>query len=138
MISIDFECSMGHRFEGFFNDYDAYKSQLDRKLVSCPLCESTEVTRKYSGCSIQAKPSEISKIEKQHPNIFDTIKALNQFVRDNFENVGKDFADIARAMHYGVEEERTIYGDSTYEEARELLEEGIDVLPLLDVDDREN
>jgi hypothetical protein len=138
MISIDFECGQGHRFEGFFNDYDAYKSQLERKLVSCPLCESTEVTRKYSGCSIQTKSSDIAKIEKQHPNIFNTIKAFNQFVKDNFENVGRDFAQVARAIHYGIEEKRYIYGESSLQETKELLEDGINIVPLIDIDNLEN
>jgi len=138
MISIDFECGQGHRFEGYFNDYDAYKDQLAKKLISCPLCESVEVTRKYTGCSIQAKPSELAQIEKKHPDLFDAISALNHFVRDNFEHVGAEFADASRAMHFGLEEERNIYGEATSEEVKELLEDGIGVMPLIDVEDMVN
>jgi hypothetical protein len=138
MISIDFECGQGHRFEGYFNDYEAYREQLAKKLISCPLCDSAEVTRKYTGCSIQAKPTELAKIEKRHPDLFDAINAFNRFVRDNFENAGTEFADMARAMHLGLEEERNIYGEATTEEVKELLEEGIGVMPLIDVEDMVN
>ncbi|OHD67139.1 MAG: hypothetical protein A2W19_03820 [Spirochaetes bacterium RBG_16_49_21] len=138
MISIDFECGRCHRFEGYFKDYQAFKAQLEGKLIACPLCESTEVTRKYTGCSIQAKSSDPAKIEKQNPNLFDTIKAFNRFVRDHFENVGRDFTDMARAIHCGLDEERNIYGEASSEEVKDLLEDGISVMPLIDVEDMMN
>ena len=45
--------------------------------------------------------------------------------------VGGDFAEQSRAMHYGEREAESIHGQTTLEEARELLEEGIEVAPLL-------
>ena len=45
--------------------------------------------------------------------------------------VGDSFADQARAMHYGEREHEAIHGQATPEEARELLEEGVSVAPLL-------
>ncbi len=44
--------------------------------------------------------------------------------------VGKDFAENARAIHYGEREEEIIHGQATIEEAQDLLEEGIEVAPL--------
>jgi hypothetical protein len=138
MISIDFECRQGHRFEGCFKDHDAYQLQHDRHLIACPICESTEISRKYTGCSIQARSSELSKFEKQQPNLFEVIRTFNQFVRNNFEYVGKDFVDVARAIHYGIEEQRNIYGEPSREEVEELYEEGVSILPLIDIEDMEN
>jgi hypothetical protein len=138
MISIDFECSNRHRFEGHFSDHDAYTQQLERKMIACPICETTDVKRIYTGCSIHARTSELSRIEKLNPTIFDAMKALNKYVRENFENVGRDFADIARAIHYGIEKERNIYGESTLEEIEELRKEDINILPLIDIDTIEN
>ena len=57
---------------------------------------------------------------------------------NNYENVGKDFADKAKAMHYGVEKEKNIYGESTPQEIKELADEGINVLPIPSVDKLEN
>jgi hypothetical protein len=138
MISIDFECSNMHRFEGHFSDHDAYTRQLDHKMIACPICNTRDVKRIYTGCSIRTKTSEISRIEKLHPNIFDAIKAFNKYVQDNFENVGRGFADTARAIHYGIEKERNIYGESTLNEIEELLKEDISILPLIDLDKIEN
>jgi hypothetical protein len=51
-------------------------------------------------------------------------------VMANTEDVGKNFAEEARKMHYGESEERNIRGKASFKETQELLEEGIDVLPL--------
>ena len=45
--------------------------------------------------------------------------------------VGGDFAEQSRAMHYGEQTAESIHGQATPEEAKELLEEGIAVAPLL-------
>ncbi len=138
MISIDFECTQGHRFEGFFKDHETYQSQHDQKLIACPICETKEISRKYTGCSIQRRPSEISKFEKRQPNLFEAIRKFNEFVRNNFEYVGKDFAETARAIHYGFEEQKNIYGEPSGKEIEELFDEGINMVPLVDIEDMEN
>ena len=134
MITIDFECSSGHRFEGVFGDYESFQTQSNQRMIACPLCGTVDVKRIYTGCSIQAKSSDSTSISKDSPNLFDLIRLFNTFVRQNFEYVGKDFPEIARAIHWGIEKERSIYGESTLEEVRELREEGIEVVPLIDVD----
>jgi len=55
---------------------------------------------------------------------------LKVHVEENCDYVGSDFADEARKIHYGESKERGIYGESTKEETIELLEEGIDIMPL--------
>jgi hypothetical protein len=57
------------------------------------------------------------------------FKALRQVIA-NTEDVGDRFADQARAMHYGDAEQRSIRGQTTQREAIELVEEGIEVMPL--------
>ena len=57
------------------------------------------------------------------------LNALRQVVA-NTEDVGQRFADEARRMHYGEAEARSIRGQASAREAVELLEEGIEVMPL--------
>ena len=59
----------------------------------------------------------------------DFLKALRHLVA-NTEDVGRRFAEEARRMHYGDIEARSIRGQASAREAVELLEEGIDVMPL--------
>ena len=48
----------------------------------------------------------------------------------NTEDVGARFAQEARRMHHGEVEERAIRGQATPDEAVQLIEEGIAVMPL--------
>lgn len=57
------------------------------------------------------------------------LKAVRH-VLANTEDVGKKFANQARAMHYGDTEPRNIRGQATQRETLELMDEGIDVMPL--------
>ena len=55
---------------------------------------------------------------------------IRKKVEDNSENVGKNFADEARAIHDGDAPERSIYGEAKIEDAKALVEDGINVTPL--------
>lgn len=56
-------------------------------------------------------------------------KAQHEALRDSTW-VGRQFADKARAMHYGEEDHSAIHGEVAPEEARALIEEGVEVAPL--------
>ncbi|MCX7678780.1 MAG: DUF1178 family protein [Spirochaetes bacterium] len=138
MISFDLECNNEHRFEGIFKNYQSFEEQLKNNLIACPLCNSTNVKRLFSGCSIQARPvSKIAK-DKNAQTFFEFVKELRAFVEANFENVGRDFPEIARAIYYGIEETRGIYGETSLQEMQELAEEGIPVFPLPNIEKMEN
>jgi hypothetical protein len=138
MISFDLECKNGHKFEGIFKDYDSYNDQLGRKMIACPICENAEIKRLYTGCSIQSRSSENTRPGKDAQNIFDAIRMVHEYVKNNFENVGSDFADKSRAMYYGIEDQKNIYGTSTVQEMKELIEEGITVIPIPGIEKIEN
>jgi hypothetical protein len=53
------------------------------------------------------------------------LRELRRMVESTAENVGPDFAEEARRIHYGETPERPIYGDTTAEEATALTEEGV-------------
>ncbi len=138
MFSIDLECKNEHRFEGYFKDYNAFKDQEKKKIITCPLCNTSEVKRIFTGCSIQAKSSIDIDPKRKHPRIFESLREINNYVRNNFEYVGDNFAEEARSMYYGLEDYRNIYGKTSLEDIKELAEEGITVFPLIDADKFEN
>jgi phosphate transport system substrate-binding protein len=61
------------------------------------------------------------------------LKELRDHLTKNADYVGPRFPDEARKIHYGETEHRSIYGEASPEEAKELHEEGIDfhTLPIL-------
>jgi hypothetical protein len=58
------------------------------------------------------------------------LKELRDHIKANADNVGDQFPEQARKMHYGEIEHRPIYGDASPTEAKALIEEGVEVLPL--------
>ena len=58
------------------------------------------------------------------------IKELRDHIVKNADNVGERFPNEARKMHYGDIEHRPIYGEASPDEARALIDEGVEVSPL--------
>lgn len=129
MKVLDLQCPHGHRFEGWFASTDDFEAQLSRKLVECPVCGATEVSRMPSAPRLnlsgatQTRPSESHALQAQ------VMRALRE-VLEKTENVGERFAEEARRIHYNEAPARSIRGVTTPEDAQALVEEGIDVMPL--------
>jgi hypothetical protein len=58
------------------------------------------------------------------------LKELRDHITKNADYVGQRFPEQARKIHYGEIEHRSIYGEASPEEAKELHEEGITFHPL--------
>lgn len=65
------------------------------------------------------------------------LSRINNYIDTHYEDVGPEFADEARKMHYGESDERNIRGTASLGEAKELHDEGIDVFPILPADDKD-
>mgnify|MGYP000695562302 CR=1 FL=1 len=154
MIVFDLKCEHGHQFEAWFKSSSAYDEQLAAGHVTCPYCESAEITKAPMAPNVAAKGNQSARGEAPLPapkaETTDAVLSgtgdakltelaaeaqkvfakLKNHVEENCDYVGNKFADEARKIHYGESEERGIYGESTKEETIELLEEGIDIMPL--------
>ena len=129
MIAYDLQCVNGHAFEGWFEDSQAYQTQKKKKLIACPACDTTQVSRIPSTFAIKSSPIP-QKGSLEEENLKKVGKEIVDFVDKNFDDVGCDFAKEALKIHYGVEEPRNIRGVSTKEEEKMLKEEGIDFLKI--------
>ena len=129
MIAYDLQCVNGHAFEGWFEDRQAYQDQKKKKLIACPACDTTQVSRIPSTFAIKSSPIP-QKVSLEEENLKKVGKEIVDFVDKNFDDVGCDFAKEALKIHYGVEEPRNIRGVSTKEEEKMLKEEGIDFLKI--------
>ena len=129
MIAYDLQCVNGHAFEGWFEDSEAYQTQKKKKLIACPACNTTRVSRIPSTFAIKSSPIP-QKGSPEEENLKKVGKEIVDFVEKNFDDVGCDFAKEALKIHYGVEEPRNIRGISTKEEEKMLKEEGIDFLKI--------
>jgi hypothetical protein len=85
-----------------------------------------------------AQPQPMAVFSEREREFRAMVKAFREHVTKNADYVGKSFADEARKMHYGDAEQRSIYGEANLAEAKELIEEGIEVQPLPIVPDERN
>jgi hypothetical protein len=130
VIVYSLSCSKGHEFEGWFRDSAAFDEQSkDGKLV-CPSCNSRKISKSMMAPSVAGtkKKSEPSTSELRQMRQFMT--GLRKHIEQNADYVGTEFPEEARKIHYGEAEYRHIYGEATIKEAKELIEEGVDVAPL--------
>jgi len=130
MIAYDLQCGQGHVFEGWFEDNRAFKSQKRRGLLTCPVCNETEVSRVPSTFAIKSASGVSTGAATAQVNLDQIGKKMVDFVENNFDNVGCDFAKEALKIHYGAAEPRSIRGTSTPEEEKTLKEEGIDFIKI--------
>ena len=129
MIVYNLRCKNSHEFEGWFKDSAAFDSQAKSGKVACPFCDSRKVDKAIMAPAVAgAKKSAVAPADAKKIRQFMT--GLRKYVQENADYVGPKFAEEARKIHYGEVEDRHIYGEATYEEAKELVEEGVDVAPL--------
>jgi hypothetical protein len=148
MIKYALACEQAHEFESWFPSSDAFETQRKRGFVTCPFCDSPKVEKQIMAPSVARtdkaapalapEPQPVAVLAERERELRAALRALREHVMKSAENVGKDFVEEARKMHYGEAEERSIYGEADLAEARALLEEGIDVLPLPVVPDDRN
>lgn len=129
MKVLDLQCPHGHRFEGWFASTDDFEAQLSRKLVECPVCGATEVSRMPSAPRLNLSGATQTRPAESHALKAQVMRALRE-VLEKTENVGERFAEEARRIHYNEAPARSIRGVTTPEDAQALVEEGIDVMPL--------
>jgi len=159
MIVYDLECrEWQHRFEGWFKSSDDFARQQERGLVSCPQCGSADVGKAVQAPRLARKGNQLPETAPARPlpprpapdvpaarkpaalanaplppQAAEMIQALAKMQAEALKSsrfVGESFADDARAMHYGERDTETIHGQTTLAQAKELLEEGIGVMPL--------
>ena len=148
MIRYSLRCERGHAFESWFQSSSAYESQEKRRLVNCPVCGSAKVERAIMAPQIVSKkgkdiaapapaaatevtaPASTPLMMAQERELRAKLKELRDHIVKNADNVGERFPNEARKMHYGDIEHRPIYGEASPDEARSLIEEGVEVTPL--------
>jgi hypothetical protein len=138
MKVLDLQCANKHVFEGWFASEDDFQSQLDRGLLSCPVCGQVSVSKKLSAPRLNLSSPRADDAPVQDLvaptdadlNLQNAWMAMARRILANTDDVGQGFAEEARKIHYGEAKERGIRGQATREETESLLEEGIAVMPL--------
>jgi hypothetical protein len=128
MIKYELKCRKDHVFEGWFYDSATYDEQAASGKVVCPVCNSRKVSKAPMAPRIGKSKGEKAAAEaKEMAAAMKVLGEIRDHVEKNADYVGDQFAEEARKIHYGETDKRNIYGEATKEEAKELVEEGVDV-----------
>jgi len=163
MIRYSLVCEKKHDFEIWFKNSADYDKQSKRGLVTCPACGSAKVekalmapslgrgTRKGAAArdiEVEAPPTPetptvvektpVAMVSPQEREFRAKLKELRDHLTKNAENVGGRFPEEARKMHYGETDPRSIYGEASLKDAKELHDEGIELHPLPMLPDERN
>ena len=125
MIVYQLGCADGHYFEGWFASAAACEEQAAAGRLQCPSCGSAEVVKLPSAPHVHTGESAPRPDAAAAAARREAVAKLRDLILANTENVGRQFAEVARRIHYQEEESRNIRGQVTAEEAGELREEGI-------------
>lgn len=152
MILYRLRCERRHEFEGWFPSSAAFDRQARRGQISCPKCSSVKVEKAMMAPRL-AKGSKRKRVEKApeqptaqptlpatagpdthrvaaHGELASAMRKLRAEIEAKSEYVGARFPEEARKIHYEEAPARGIHGEATTEEARALIEEGIEFFPL--------
>lgn len=134
MIRYALSCIKTHDFEGWFSSSEDFERQRISGLVTCPVCDSAEVTKTLMAPSVSTarKKDELRvlAVEAAQKEAIRKLKDVVAEIRANADDVGDRFAEEARKIHYGETEQRGIIGKASMDDAHALLEEGIEIAPI--------
>jgi hypothetical protein len=123
-------CSEGHFFEGWFASAGACEKQAAAGQLQCPTCGSARVRKLPAAPHVHTSASDTTPAPQDDNARREAIAALRKLILTGTEDVGRQFAEIARRIHYKEEEARNIRGQVTSEEADELREEGVPAVAI--------
>lgn len=148
MIKYRLGCGNGHEFEAWFAAISAFESQQSKGQIACPQCASNAVDRVPMAPALVSKTARTAATRQTPQNhvqamagpqsdalqtAVSQLRAMKRALLAQSEDVGAQFAEEARKIHFGESDERSIHGQSTADEARGLADDGIPfgLLPLL-------
>ena len=142
MIKFNLACDNNHTFEAWFSSSSDFDDQKERKLVSCPHCNSLDVEKALMVPAVSTSRAKDKKqqmlMNQAQAEAMNNIRKMVEDVKANSEDVGDKFPEEARKIHYGEADARGIFGKASLNDVHELVEEGVDILPLPDVPEDQN
>ncbi len=145
MKVLNLVCSFGHPFEGWFSNEEDFRNQHERGLLTCPMCEDAHIEKALAAPRLHLRNSKTSRaadapsttdgaVVTGGVNQRELMRAwleVSRKIAASTEDVGERFADEARKIHYGETQDRAIRGKASAEQFRALVDEGVEVLPLV-------
>ena len=143
MIKYQLNCKNCEKtFESWFASSIEFEKLKKLKLVTCSNCNSVKIEKSIMSPRISSTKNLNDKNKTQNSKLYELkfkIKEIQNYIKNNFENVGENFTYEARSIHYGEKKtKKGIYGKASYKDIKELKEEGIETTTFPWINDKEN
>jgi len=146
MIIFDLICDSKHQFEGWFENANDLHEQRQKGMLTCPVCDSQNVTKEFAAPKISKKSNSVSvkkpsllnqpvvKSNTDSPEKYKQLQGMlrqvHDYVDQNFEDVGNQFSSEAISIHRGEKDPVNIRGTASKQQLKEMAEEGVTATPL--------
>jgi hypothetical protein len=128
MIQFTLKCAKGHSFDSWFKSAAAFDKLQAAGLVVCSVCGETKVEKAMMAPSVSTR--DTAPLSQPVSESEAALAKIRTHVEANSEDVGKRFAEEARAIHEGTSPERWIRGEAKQEDAKKLIDDGIPIAAL--------
>ena len=127
-------------FDSWFASSKEFEKLKKTAFINCPNCNSLKIEKSLMAPSIINNKKENKNLNSnKHSEIKKKLKEYKNFIKNNFEYVGDNFAYEARSIHYNNRKKnKRIYGNATTKDVKELSEEGIETETIPWINDNEN
>ena len=132
MIKYRLQCTHGHEFEGWFASSASYDAQVAAGQLTCPECNSREVGKSIMAPNVAVRTRlDVAVPDDEAPARYrNLVREVARVLTAASEDVGARFPEEARKIHYREVQQRAIRGTASLDEARELVEEGVEIMAL--------
>ena len=138
MIKYNLLCKCGKAFESWFSGSAEYDDLKRKRLINCIYCNSTSIQKSVMSPNLASKSNKDLKNTKIEKNIRKQLLDIRKYIEKNCKNVGDNFPQEARSIHYDKKTSKGIYGKATSKEVKELKEEGIETEYIPWLSEKEN
>ena len=142
MIKYTLRCGQDHEFEAWFRNSSAFDHQLSEGQLACPQCADRSIEKSLMAPRIASQDKSVTNTPSDKTAAAEQVHAmwleLGRTLRKDAENVGTEFPETARKIHFNEEPPRRIWGQASLSEAKDLLDDGIAIVPLPDLPEDDN
>ena len=128
-------------FDSWFSSSLEFEKLKKKSFLNCLFCGSKNIIKNLMAPNIlnQSLNVKNNTINKKKHNIRKKILEFQKFIKNNFENVGDEFAYKARSLHYSnKKDQKGIYGSASKKQIKDLQDEGIETQIFPWIEDKNN
>ena len=139
MIKYRLKCNSCFKsYDSWYSSSFEYEKLRKKEYLTCHFCNSKDIGKTIMAPNLLSLNFKDENGIKNNKEVKKKILEFQNFIKNNFENVGDYFAYKAKESYYNIRKKKGIYGNATKEQIADLNEEGIEAHLFPWIDDKNN